>query len=92
LAQLPDSRAEAVIEIHEGIGGPQLLPQFLARHRLAGTLQQQAKDLEGLLLNLDPESVFAQVAGAQVGLERSEANGLMPGGRMNGDLLPMERV
>jgi hypothetical protein len=92
LAQLPDSRAEAVIEIHEGIGRPQLLPQFLARHCLTGTLQQEAEDLEGLLLNLDPEPVFAQVAGAQVGLERSEANSAMLAGRMNADLLPMQRV
>jgi hypothetical protein len=58
-----------MIEVHEGIGRPQLLPQFVACHHLARVLQKQGQDPEWLVLNLDLQSVLAELTCAKVNFE-----------------------
>src|SRR6202007_2676832 len=45
-----DSVVDAVIEIDERIGGPDLGTQLFSRHDLAGTLSEKLQNLEGLVL------------------------------------------
>jgi hypothetical protein len=66
-----------MIEIYEGIGRPQLLPQFRACDHLALMLQKQRQDLEWLLLDFNLRSVLAKLTRAKVNLEGPEANGSM---------------
>jgi hypothetical protein len=37
-----------VVEVHEGVRGPQPLPQFFSRHHLTAPLKQDHQELEGL--------------------------------------------
>jgi len=43
-----DAGVEAVVEIHERIGGPELRAQLVARDHFAGALQQGLQHLERL--------------------------------------------
>jgi len=72
-----------VVEVHEGVGRPKPSLEVLSRHQLAGAFQQHSKDLEGLLLKLNPQATFANLAGAEVNLEDSEADSLALGGEAN---------
>ena len=65
-----------MVEIDEGVGRPELLLQLLPGDHIAGTLQQHGQNLEGLLLEFDPQPVPAQLAGVQVGLKGAEADHL----------------
>jgi hypothetical protein len=67
-----DGVVEAVVEIHEGIGGPDAPLQLLARDRLTGMFQKDLQNLEGLLLQLDLHTVLAEFARTQIKLEVSE--------------------
>jgi hypothetical protein len=64
------SAVQAVVEIDEDALGPQPAPQLLPRHQLAGMLQEDEQDLEGLVPQLDPQTALAQLAGAGIGLVR----------------------
>lgn len=50
LAEFVNDGVEAVVEVNEGIAGPELLPQFFARHHLARAFEQDKEDLKWLLL------------------------------------------
>ena len=63
-----------MLEIHKGVGGPELLVQFLARDDLAGMREQHRQDLKGLFLDFDLQAVLAQLGGAKVNLEGPEVN------------------
>ena len=64
---------ETVVEIHEGVGGPEFLAQLLASHHVASALQQQSQNLKRLLLQTKLGAVLAQFAGGEVELEYSKA-------------------
>jgi hypothetical protein len=63
-----------VVELHKGVLGPQLFPEFFASDNFTGALGEQGEDLEGLLLKLDARAAFAQLAGGEVQLEDAEAD------------------
>src|SRR5258705_5601927 len=63
---------EAVLEIDERAGGPEPLAQLFARDQLTGPLEHHRQNFERLFLKSDADSTFAQLAGAQVHIERSE--------------------
>ena len=73
LAQLVYGGVQAVVEIDEGVGGPELLLQLLAGDHVAGALQQQRQHLEGLPLQAQLDSALAQFACAEIKLKDSEA-------------------
>ena len=68
-----DRRVEAVLEVHERPFGPQPLRQLLAGHDIAGAFEHHAQDFEWLLLQAYPFGSVAQLARANVELERVEA-------------------
>jgi len=64
---------QAVVEIHERIGGPDFRSQLLARHQLAGVSEQRSKDVQRLPLKAPLHSVLAQFASTNVEVEHAEA-------------------
>src|ERR1700730_2041249 len=62
LAQFINGGVQAVVEIHEGIGGPELLAQLFARDDISGALKQQGEYLERLLLQAELFSTPAPIA------------------------------
>jgi hypothetical protein len=62
-----------VVEIHEGVRGPEFFLKFLAGYDLAGMLQKHRQDLEWLFLKANSKAVLAQFAGAKIQLENPKA-------------------
>ena len=73
VAQLLDGAVQAGVEINKSVAGPKLLVQFLACHDLAGMLEQEREHLEGLVLELQPNAVLAQLTRTQVHVKRVES-------------------
>jgi hypothetical protein len=61
-----------VVEIHEGIGGPQSPDEFLSRDHLAGLFQQHPKDCCRLALQPDFDPLFVELFCSRVKLEHPE--------------------
>jgi hypothetical protein len=73
-----DGSVEAVIEIDKRIRWPQTGPELVASDHLAGSFQQEGKNLKGLFLKSYSRSVTAQLAGSQINLEDSELDHSCP--------------
>jgi len=58
IAQAIDGVIQAVVELDEGIGGPERLPKLLARDHLVWPLDQDLQDTKGLLRQLQPHPVL----------------------------------
>jgi hypothetical protein len=65
-AKLFDSRVEAVVEVHEGILGPETLAKLFPRDHLPWLRQQHSQYPERLLLDLDLVAALVKLARAQV--------------------------
>jgi hypothetical protein len=63
-----------VVELHHSVVGPKLVPDFLARHHLARTLEKHPQNLKGLILQPDLGSVLAEFGGSQIEFERAETD------------------
>ena len=61
-----------MVEVNEGIGGPQFAAQFLPSDYLARVSKRANKNSEGLLLQLHPIPVFPEFARVAIHLERAE--------------------
>ena len=61
-----------MIEIDEGVGGPQPVAKLFPGHRLTGPLEQHRQNLKRLLLKPEPHAVFPQLAGSKIDLEYAE--------------------
>jgi hypothetical protein len=64
---------QTVIEIHEGIGWPQLRLQFLTRDDFAGTFNQDRQYLKRLPRKAQPHPVFAEFTRLRVYLKNAKA-------------------
>jgi hypothetical protein len=64
---------EAVVEIHERIGGPDLGADVLARHEVAATFQQDFQHLQRLAMQADFHAVLAKLARADIQFKGVEA-------------------
>ena len=73
LPNLVDGLVEPVVEVYEGIRGPEPLLQILARYDLADVLDQHGQNLKRLLLNSDLQSVLSEFAGTEIKLEDAKA-------------------
>lgn len=62
-----------MLEVDEGVGGPQLLGDLFARDQFAGVVQQHAQDLKWLGIKPDPYTLAAKLSGYGVSLKNSEA-------------------
>ena len=60
-AQLLDGRVEAVVKFDECVGWPEPLADLLPRCQFTPTVQQHREDLEGLVLNFDPQPPLLRV-------------------------------
>ena len=58
-----------MVKVDEGVGGPEPVPHFLSCNDLTRPLQKQRKNLEGLLLQLDPHPIPTQFTGAEIDFE-----------------------
>jgi hypothetical protein len=58
-----------VIEVHERVGLPQLLAQFLAGDHISTSCQEEEKDVEGTSPKLELAALLSQLARAAVNLE-----------------------
>jgi len=76
LANFVNGRAEAVLNVNEGLGIPKLHAQLFARDNLAGLLKQRDKNLKGLLLEFDFDAGFAKFARLKIELEKTKSEGL----------------
>jgi hypothetical protein len=72
LTQLVDRFVEAVVEVHESVGGPEKSLKFLASYDLAGVLEQHSQDSKGLFLKANTQAVLAQFARSKVHFEDSK--------------------
>jgi hypothetical protein len=70
--QLVHGRIQAVIEIHEGVSGPQFLAHLLASDQVTAALQQEDEHLKRLFLEPKLRAVLAKLSGRVVELKHSE--------------------
>jgi hypothetical protein len=61
-----------VVKIDEGIGWPELLPQFLTSNDLARPVEQQNQYLEGLVLEPKPNPRLAQLAAGGIDFKHAK--------------------
>ena len=66
LADFVDGRVEAVVEIDEGIGGPEFLLQVFARNDFASALEQQCQNLERLALQAEFHAALTQFTRGEI--------------------------
>jgi len=62
-----------VVEIHEGVCGPECPLKVLSTDDLAGVLQQHRQDLKGLLLKPHSQAALAQFARTKIHFEYPKA-------------------
>jgi hypothetical protein len=74
LAQPVGRPVEAAVEIDKCVRRPEPLLDLLPRDDFAGAFQQHGKNLKGLFLKFDLESLFPQFASLKIDLEDSKAN------------------
>jgi hypothetical protein len=67
---------QAVIEIHESVGGPDSLLEFFAGYNFARLFEQRLQNPERLLLQPNANSAFAQLSGTQIQLKAIETHEL----------------
>jgi hypothetical protein len=73
IAQPLNRCVDAVVELDDGVVGPQHLAQLFAGHQLARPVQQHDQDSERLLVEANLDPVLAQLGGLNVEFERAEA-------------------
>src|SRR5512147_587966 len=64
--ELRNGNVDGLVEVTKTSIGPDAGTQFLPGHDLPRVFQQHFQKLEWLLLNLDPDSSFAQFSGVRV--------------------------
>ena len=73
LAKAGNRVVDTVVEIDEGVGGPENAAEVFAADELAGVLEKINKRTEGLLANPDRDAIAAQLGIAGIDLEDAEA-------------------
>lgn len=73
LAEAVDGGVDAVVEVDVGAGRPEGAGDVVAGEELAGLLEEEAEELEGLGVDADAGALAAEFAGGWVGLEDAEA-------------------
>jgi hypothetical protein len=71
--QHQDRSVHAMLEIDEGVGGPEAALQFFSGEQLAGLFEKQGENLEGAPGEMDLRTVFAKLAGTEINLIGVEA-------------------
>jgi len=71
-AYFVDGGAEAVVEIDEGIRGPQFVADLISGDDLAGTFEKHNQKIEGLRLKPDFMALAAQLTRVKMRSKRTE--------------------
>ena len=71
-AELADGDVYRVVKIAEALVGPDAGAEFFAGDQAPGALEQNLKDLEGLILELDAATRFTDLSGVEIGLKCSK--------------------
>jgi hypothetical protein len=66
VAELVDGGVQAMLEIDEGVFGPEALLELLAGDDEAGVFQENGEDLEWAILEFETDPGFAELAGEQI--------------------------
>lgn len=74
VANLLDREVHALIEVNEGIAGPQGRLDFLAGHQVAGSIREQTEQPKGLGLDPDRPTTLEQPFGLEIELKGTEAS------------------
>jgi hypothetical protein len=61
-----------VVEIDEGVFGPERAPKFVACNEFSTLFEQRNEQQEGLALELDPDAPSSDFARTKIDLEDSE--------------------
>jgi hypothetical protein len=61
-----------VIEIDEGVPGPETIPKFLAGDDFTGLLEKNNQNLKWLLGKFESDTVLAELAGFQIQFKNAE--------------------
>jgi hypothetical protein len=69
----PDRRVHTVLEINEGVGGPQTILQFFSSEQFPGLFKQQCENLKGPAGQTHLPTVFAELARTEVNVVGVEA-------------------
>src|SRR3954452_23907072 len=69
IPHLADGAVDCVVEIDKGVAVPELLLNLFPSDHFAGAIDQEAQNLEWLLLNFDANAAFPQFADPEVQLE-----------------------
>ena len=72
LAQLPESCANALVKVDEGVWRPELAADFFAANHFSRAFEQHEQKLRGLLLKPDTQPLLAQLAGCRIHLKDTE--------------------
>jgi len=90
-ANLVYSRIQAVIEVDEGVGGPDFLAQVFTRNDTSSVFEQGGENLKGLLLQPEAPAILTKFPGSQINLKHAEAEQLCfaVGGRRGHDSRPV---
>jgi hypothetical protein len=64
---------EAVLEVSEGVGGPEFLLQLFAGDQFSAAEEQGFEHLEGLAGQADADALLAQFGGLEIRLEDTKA-------------------
>jgi hypothetical protein len=62
-----------VIEVNEGVAGPEAMLKLLARDHLSAVFEKDGENLARLLLELDANAMLAELTGPHVEVVRAEA-------------------
>jgi hypothetical protein len=69
----------AVFELHEGVGRPKRLLEFLARDHFSRALEKQSQKAKGLLLQSDPVTFSPHFTSREIHLEFTETDNTAAG-------------
>ena len=61
-----------MVEVDEGVGGPELLPQLVPRNDVAAPVEQEQKDVERSAAQFDGAALLSELARWAVDLEQAE--------------------
>lgn len=74
VAKRAESGVEIGVEIDVGIGGPKARANFIAANDAAGAFEKNRENLKRLLVELDFETIAAQVALREIDFKCAEAH------------------
>jgi hypothetical protein len=66
LSQLIDRRVQAVVEVNEGIGRPDLGAKLFPIYYFARVTEQDSENAKGLFLQFDPQALLMKFPRTQV--------------------------